>query len=88
MANGCHRPLRPARGAGRRAWAASQFVIVRCRIDEVGRVFSALRPAVESANDEYRTGNAARDQVYRIGEVIDRGERQKLRDLAARLTFG
>jgi hypothetical protein len=51
-------------------------------------VFSALRPAVESANDEYRTGNAARDQVYRIGEVIDRGERQKLRDLAARLTFG
>lgn len=73
--------------AGRRAWAESQSVVVRCRIDEVERVLSALRPALESANDEYRARNAAQERARLIGEAFDRGERQKLRGLAARLTF-
>jgi hypothetical protein len=73
--------------AGRRAWLNGNYVIVRCTIDEVEAVLAALRPMVEAANQEYRDLSAAGDRARLEGEALDQKERQKLRDLNARLGF-
>jgi hypothetical protein len=72
---------------GRRAWPQSRYIVVRCAIDEVERVLAALRPLVEAANRECRAWSAAVDRARLEGEALDRQERQKLRDVKARLGF-
>jgi len=73
--------------AGRRAWLHGNHVIVRCTIDEVEQVLPALRSILEAANREYRDWSAAGDRARLEGEALDQKERQKLRDLNARLGF-
>jgi hypothetical protein len=79
--------LGPGGVAGRRAWPQSRYVVVRCAIGEVERVLAALRPILEETNRQYRDWDAAQ-VAARAGEAaFDRREREKLRELKARLTF-
>jgi hypothetical protein len=73
--------------AGRKAWPQSKYIVVRCAIDEVERVLSALRPVLEEVNNEFRAWSAANDRARLAGEAFDRQELQKLRDVEARLGF-
>jgi hypothetical protein len=79
--------LTPQGVASRRAWPQSKYIVVRCTIDEVEQVLAALRPILETVNREYRAWSAAGDRARLEGEALDQRERQKLRDLKARLGF-
>jgi hypothetical protein len=71
--------------AGRKAWPQSKFVVARCKIEEVERVFDALRPILETVNREYRDWSAATERTRLEQEAFDRQEAQKLRDVKTRL---
>jgi hypothetical protein len=73
--------------AGRRAWPQSNYVVVRCVIDEVERALAALGPVLETANREFRARLTADDRARLAGEAYDRQEGQKLREVKARLGF-
>ena len=74
--------------AGRRAWPQRKYLVVRCAIDEVERVLTALRPMLEAVNREYRVWATAQEGARAEEEAFDRREREKLRDVKARLEFG
>lgn len=74
--------------AGRRSWPQSRYVVVRCAIAEIEQALAALGPIVVAANRQYRAWAAVEAGVRAADEAWDRGERQKLRELAARLAFG
>jgi hypothetical protein len=70
---------------GRKAWPQSKHIVVRCRIEEVERAFTVLRPILERVNREYRAWAAAAERTRLEQEAFDRQELQKLRDVKARL---
>lgn len=74
--------------AGRRGWATGRAVVVRCAIDEVEAVLTALRPLLRRANREYRAWRDGREQTRLADAAFDRTERQKLLALTARLAAG
>ena len=74
--------------AGRRSWPQTEHVVVRCPVAEVERALTALGPILGAANRQYRAWAAAEAGARAADEAWDRGERQKLRELTARLAFG
>lgn len=74
--------------AGRQGWPLSKYFVVRCAIDEVPRVLEALGPVLDATNRKYREWAASEEAARSDAEAFDRRERQKLRELNARLPFG
>jgi hypothetical protein len=74
--------------AGRRGWPQAKCMVVRCAVAEVEQALAALGPILGAANRQYRAWAATEARVRAADEAWDRGERQKLRELVARLAFG
>ena len=73
--------------AGRQGWPLSKYFVVRCAIDEVPRILAALGPVLEATNRQYREWATSQAEARAREEAFDRQEREKLRELKARLTF-
>lgn len=72
---------------GRQGWAHSRFFVVRCAIDEVEPVLTALRPLLVRVNQAYREW-AARETRARADEAeFDQNHANQLRDLKTHLKF-
>jgi hypothetical protein len=74
--------------AGRQGWPLSKYFVVRCVIDEVPRVLAALGPILEATNRQYREWATSQEESRMEEETFDKRQRQKLRELKARLSFG
>lgn len=79
--------VQPPGLARRKAWPQSRYLVVRCAIDEVEAVLVALRPILDAANRKYVASCAAGERTRLAGEAFDVRERQKLREVKARLRF-
>jgi hypothetical protein len=82
-----HRSIGRKGIAGRQGWPRSQYFVVRCAIDEIPRVLAALGPVLGATNRAYQEWATSQEAVRVEAEAFDVCERQKLRELKARLRF-
>jgi hypothetical protein len=73
--------------AGRQGWPLSKYFVVRCAIDEVPRVLTALGPILEATNRHYREWATSQEEARAEEEMFDKRERQKLQELKTQLRF-